>query len=233
MKAMPALPKDLDPVSAKALEGVVGDELRTALKEYQRAVSNRKAKPMPVQNLVPLQRLGKMEDQKAATEKTPEEREESGAGKKMEQKTDEKKEPAVTPRAAPPVKPAAASASSSRPARRPFPPPRGFRSGAIVSFFSSICCCLQGLGEHERSPTASAGAAFWKSAVSSVFFAFAFVCNILQYFNSLLLLPGNGATPWSVRRNTTRIVDLTCPECFLWKKVQCVQCVLGMPGKLL
>ena len=33
-----------------------------------------------------------------------------------------------------------------------------------------------------------------------------------------MLLPGNGATPWSVRRNTTRIVDLTCLEYFLWKK---------------
>lgn len=166
---MPAIPKDLDPVSAKALEGVVGDELRTALKEYHRAVSNRKAKPMPVQNLGPLVRLSKMEDQKTATE-TPEESHYGGAEKNMGQKTAEKEKPAVTPRAAPPVKPAAPAASSSRPARRPFPPPRGFRSGAVVR---SVNCLfyllLQGLREHEHSTSAGAGAAFRKSVVSSVF----------------------------------------------------------------
>lgn len=137
MKAMPALPANMDPVAAQVLNGMVGEELRVGLAEYNRAVANRKPKAMPptanpcAQKDVVLE----LSPDKPVAAKTAEpcDRESAEPKKKgPEQQSTEKKDPAPSPRAPPPTKPEAPTASSSsRPARRPFPPPRGFRRGIL------------------------------------------------------------------------------------------------------
>lgn len=146
VKAMPAMPMppstrlppffaNMDPTAAKTLSSLKGDEFLDGIREYTRAVAERscKARPMEPQKSRPLIRLTPRNSKEKPDQPNPAERvQPADAAEKKEDKVQKTETPPAA-RAAPPQKPEAPPSSApSRPARRPFPPPRGFRCGAVV-----------------------------------------------------------------------------------------------------
>lgn len=167
VKKMPALPSGIDPIAAKELQGLKGDELREGLEQYNRAVMERQPKAMPTSPTVKAdgvtgrnkKSVPVVDLEKSSAEKTTEVLQEE-----PDKVAPEAAATAALPRAAPPVKP---EGPAPRP-RRPFPPPRGFRWGMNLlyepDFFPSFHA--QGIRAHER-PTASSAAVCGKWSVAA------------------------------------------------------------------